>query len=497
MKLIVKAMTIVLLCVGGATQGQGHKSHWVFGDGFHVEFSEAGPSVLPSIEEYIGNEGVSCISDKTGILLYYSNVVNLWNRNFEPLFNSDTFPGFGVPPVSSKASGSLFLTWPGDSSERYVAFLAMNDVNDKLYLSKIDRLLDSGLGGIIDSIKYMQVWSQPIAEQLNAVKHANGRDWWIVARRGATSVSNEFILALLTPEGIAAEGLRETGYFGNFQGTMAFSRSGDMMAVATSRGTCVASPSAIALYHFDRCEGNFEFLDTLVTRNCGQSAYGITFSPDANRIYYSLIGKSMLYQATLVGGQLVDTLIFDLKGSTSFGIEGGNLAIGEDDKIYINFRRALPSFDFDTLSQCLGVVHNPNAFGLECQFDTFGLYLGGPFNVGYSLPTFANYDLGPLVGSPCDSLSPPQDTTQTSISPVLPPQQEWSITPSISGGWYQVNSTQEGWLLVHDLVGREVVREWFSGTTPFDLDGLPAGMYVAAVMVDGAMQGKVHKLLKQ
>jgi len=165
------ALAAVLLCLGGATQGQGHAAHWIFGNGFHLEFNDAGPTVLPGVEDYFSQEGGSCISDKEGNLLYCSNDVKIWNRNFLPLFNSDTFPALDVPPSSSKANGSLFLRWPGDSSGRYAAFFAMNDADDKVYLSKIDRLLAGGLGGIVDSFRYESVWDEPVAEQLNAVMH--------------------------------------------------------------------------------------------------------------------------------------------------------------------------------------------------------------------------------------------------------------------------------------------------------------------------------------
>ena len=216
-KIISYAFIFLMLCFGRASQGQGHASHWVFGNGNHLEFDEGGPAVLPKIENYLGYEGVASISDREGNLLYYSNVVRIWNRNFQPLFNSDTFPALDLPPASSKANGSLFLPWPGDSADRYVAFLAMNDADDKLYISKIDGDLDAGLGGIVDSFRYRELWDVPIAEHLNAVRHANGRDWWIVGKRGAMSHSSEFLLALLTPQGIDTTFIRDGSYLSILQ----------------------------------------------------------------------------------------------------------------------------------------------------------------------------------------------------------------------------------------------------------------------------------------
>jgi len=81
--------------------------------------------------------------------------------------------------------------------------------------------------------------------------------------------------------------------------------------------------------------------------------------------------------------------------------------------------------------------------------DTFRLNLG-KWNYTASLPNFANYDLGPLVGSHCDTLSP-QDTTQTGLIHHPPPSENWSVFPSTSTGFSTLQSEQAGWLIVHDL----------------------------------------------
>ena len=99
------------------------------------------------------------------------------------------------------------------------------------------------------------------------------------------------------------------------------------------------------------------------------------------------------------------------------------------------------------------------------------------WNYTYSLPNFANYDLGPLVGSPCDTLSPP-DTTQTAIPVFLEDQLAFSVFPTISDGVFQVQSSISGSLHVVDLYGREWLTVQIKERESFELKGAPAGMYL-------------------
>src|SRR5690606_3243059 len=48
------------------------------------------------------------------------------------------------------------------------------------------------------------------------------------------------------------------------------------------------------------------------------------------------------------------------------------------------------------------IIHNPNEQGDACNFELFGFYMITYISRG--LPTFPYYRLGPLDGSPCDTL---------------------------------------------------------------------------------------------
>ena len=102
---------VFLLIQSGAT-AQGRTANWIFGDGYHIKYADGEPEVLPFIPGFTAFEGASCISDKNGNLLFYSNTIRIWNANFEPLWNSDTLPALARPPSSSKTNGSMILPWP-------------------------------------------------------------------------------------------------------------------------------------------------------------------------------------------------------------------------------------------------------------------------------------------------------------------------------------------------------------------------------------------------
>ncbi|MBL7797935.1 MAG: PKD domain-containing protein [Saprospiraceae bacterium] len=53
-------------------------------------------------------------------------------------------------------------------------------------------------------------------------------------------------------------------------------------------------------------------------------------------------------------------------------------------------------------TQYLHVIHNPDVAGTDCQYQQHGIRLL-KYN-DFSLPNFPNYRLGPLDGSPCDTL---------------------------------------------------------------------------------------------
>ncbi|MBI1191783.1 MAG: hypothetical protein GC205_01225 [Bacteroidetes bacterium] len=472
-------------------QAQGRTANWIFGDGYHIKYTDGVPEVMPFVESFRANEAATCISDTGGTLLFFSNSSQLWNRNFQPLWNSDTLSSVG----GTKTNGTIILPWPGDEHDTYFIHFYIDGSDSKLYYNKVNINLDGGLGGVVPEQKQVLVWDHPVCEQLSAVRHANGRDWWVISRKGLWE-STHFDLLLLTPAGIVQMHPQFSGYRGGFGGEMTISRYGSLLAIATTDDLCFPNPPTIALYDFDRCTGEIQLRDTLLIRECHNNSYGLAFSASGSKLYYSLSNRFQLYQIETSHDVLVDSLILKLAGPSFSLMYTAQLELAVNGQIVLGVVRLSPTSGTDGFADHLIVIREPELEGIACYVDTFGIYLNGRENSSYSLPNFANYDLGPIVGSPCDTLSP-QDTTLTSLHHPPIETLSWSINPSIGSGSFTVTGGPSSWLVVHDLYGREVLRLCHEGSTPFDLMAQPAGVYLVYLRAADGTQTLPRKIVRQ
>ena len=69
---------------------------------------------------------------------------------------------------------------PANDSTYYLFSIGVTSIFG-LYYSIIDMRLNNGLGAVVS--KNIQLQSFPMIDCLDAIKHANGRDWWIIFRQ--------------------------------------------------------------------------------------------------------------------------------------------------------------------------------------------------------------------------------------------------------------------------------------------------------------------------
>jgi PKD repeat protein len=222
-----------------------------------------------------------------------------------------------------------------------------------------------------------------------ANKHANGRDWWLIFKK---RTGNRLYKFLLDPTGISNQGFQDIGTPVERirHNEMVFNHDGSLLAQANPA-------EDLRLWDFDRCSGelsnprHYSHIDTADTGNSIVSG-GMAISHDGRYLYRgnSLINYQYDLQATDIGGSL--TVVAEYENSSPMYL-GGEMELGSDGRIYIK-----PA---NGTAYRMHVITHPERPQAACGFERDYHY----FPKGFAaMPMFPNYRLGPIDGSPCDTL---------------------------------------------------------------------------------------------
>ncbi len=267
---------------GGYAEGAGP----AFG-GNKTLFDQSGATFSVAETHFLYQEaGVATITDAQDSIFAYTNGWRFNNAAHLPMLNGD-----GLNPTTAVATdggarapySQLIVPWPAHPD----SFLLFHNVPDafwpvsnnlyssKLYYSVIVQGLDGDTLAGISSKNNVLLMEPVLVGGLGVVKHANGRDWWLLSHG---MMNDEFVLFLLSPSGIDGPFYQAIGAVmeGSAPGAI-FSMKGDRLAY----GQFV---SGLDIYDFDRCTGilsnrrNVNFTEQATFR-VGQ------FSPDGSKIY--------------------------------------------------------------------------------------------------------------------------------------------------------------------------------------------------------------------
>jgi hypothetical protein len=302
---------LVLLLTTPKAQAQSEANVWYFGDQVGIDFNQPVPVYLAD-GQMTSWEGTASIADARGNLLFYTNGVDVWNRNHVAMPN-----GNGLKGHLSSSQSALIVPKPGDQSTYYVFTTDeggyYDPPNDGLHYSEVSLCLADGLGDVVDDRKNIQL-HQNTTEKLTATRHQNGIDYWVLAHEMG---SNRFLAYLITRDGvqsqpvISAAGMshphnynpnaHEFEYPVYSVGPMKLSVDGRRLGVA------VTVMNYLAVFDFNPATGKVSNEVTLV--NGEIPVYSFEFSPDGSKLY-TIRYEPFLYE----GG---NTLIyqFDLNAS--------------------------------------------------------------------------------------------------------------------------------------------------------------------------------------
>ena len=195
-KMIRKTLILIVCLSAFAQQLAAQKPDfvWPLGTGAGIDFNSGvgEPYEDDHLFLYITN---TSISDANGELLFYSNGVQVVNAQHEVFSNgSGLSPGTftdifdaGMPIPQ----GALIIPDPGNWQRYYLFHLNLSleipgsFLPDKLFYSVIDMSLDNGLGNITSEKNIEIIQDSLVNGRLTAVRHGNGRDWWVLFHREA------------------------------------------------------------------------------------------------------------------------------------------------------------------------------------------------------------------------------------------------------------------------------------------------------------------------
>ncbi|MEX1188561.1 MAG: gliding motility-associated C-terminal domain-containing protein [Bacteroidia bacterium] len=337
---------------------QQEANNWYFGTNAGVSFASGNP-VQVGDGMLNSAEGVASLSDQFGNLLFYTDGVTVYNANHLPMPN-----GTGLFGGTSSSQSAVAIPVPG-SNQLYYLFTAQQDVFlEGIRFSVVDFTLDGGLGDIPVGQKNIQMLT-PATEKITAVRHCNGRDYWIIAHEW---LNNNFHAWLVSPGGISASPvISSVGAVHDVAviGCMKASPNGSNLALAVyDQG----GQHFIEMFDFNSSTGQ---ITNPLRKDLNGGAYGIEFSPLGQYLYYTSSTSQAsttisIMQMDLCAGSNAAILASSTEiGSTSDGFIR-SLQLGPDRKLY-----------FTRFGQNhIGVVPSPDLPAPSCGFIADGVNLG-------------------------------------------------------------------------------------------------------------------------
>jgi hypothetical protein len=347
--------------------------NWYFGRKAAITFNTPDRMPKPLNDSKINTlEGCASISDTSGNILFYTNGVFVYNKNGDVMPNGTELNGH-----YSSTQSALIVKRP-KSKNLYHIFTTdkgpyEGDSRHNLCVSLVDMNLDSGRGDV--TVKNYEIY-EPVIEKLTAIQHANGLDYWIIAR-GMND--NKFIISLLNEGGIVSTKTMEFGptYY-PFPASPEFSLGqlkanpkGNMLA------TVVYGANNVELYQFDNSTGLITSYQPIPVNEAVTALYGLEFSSNNKFLYVNnLYGRIYQYDVSQFDSSKIQKSMKIVFDSLDYSFQKfGQLQLAPNGKIYM-------ALSYDT---CLAVIHKPNVPSPFCRYSPKDVGLNGRLSL-FGLP---------------------------------------------------------------------------------------------------------------
>ncbi len=479
-----RLLLYLIILLANTSFGQGFYNHvWLTGNnpfaGFpngRITFDTTGYIHVPEMRKmsFKGTEATIC--DARGNFLMSTNGIWIANANNDTMLNgSGLNPGtgasswaFGLPMISN----AMFIPFPGDSGKYLLIHHSQEQFGPgypafQLYMTSIDISLDSGLGAV--TVKNEIILEDTLNWGIGAVKHANGRDWWIIMVEQA---STKIYKLLLTQFGVSVSTqlLSNAHYSWYNASQIPFNNSGDRFSYTANDS--ITQNSFIVTANFDRCTGNI-YNDTAIQLTFGNYLWGTVFSPSGKKHY--ACSSSRVFQID-TDSLTIDTVatydgFISPPNQSCCATSFWNMYLAANGKIYITSGSSV---------QHLHEMNYPDSAGVTCDVQQHALDLGSYLHLR-AVPNHPNYNLGPVVGSICDTLSvgltEPAHDFRFSISPN-------PVSDGVVKLTYLLPQNKAGVLEVFDLTGQRVYSQQLPPWSTLQFVQLPElsnGLYTCVI----------------
>ncbi|MBL0340459.1 MAG: hypothetical protein IPP71_05740 [Bacteroidetes bacterium] len=246
--ILVLGFSLLLFC-SFKSNAQNRNMVWTFGDSAGIDFTNI-QNPIPIATGIDGRGSCVSISDTSGKLLFYAATSNktfvpfpylgyVFDSTHVQMMNGDSIRGTGWYK-------ELVLIPMPDDSMKYYLFSAGVTSGPGFSYSIVDMNQNGGLGEVVQKNVLLQSFN--VVDGLSAVKHGNGRDWWVVIRN-ASMYSNQHYVFRVSPNGISTPFIQSVGSVNHTNsGRYEFSPDGSQLIYINLIGL-------MELYDFDRCTG--------------------------------------------------------------------------------------------------------------------------------------------------------------------------------------------------------------------------------------------------
>ncbi len=346
---------------------------WYFGEFAGLDFNSGEPRAIPG--RTWTPMGTSIYSDSSGNLLFYSDGIDLFNKNHQVMVNGSDLAG-GDYTVTQRV---LIVKKPNSDNVFYV-FIVGRGTNGPtglygLWYNIVDINGDNGLGVVIERDIFLSV-AYDAQEKLFAVKHENKEDIWIITRK---IKEDKFASFLLTASGLNTIPILSDAH------NMQHPANGDTrgyMKVSYNKKYLLSAyldsnPSfIIEVCKFDAVTGAIDFLYyemKLDEQGRKLKPFGIEFSPDSKYAYIAFTtfdDDVDIYQYDM---QYIENVgLFTQSAIKISSGPGQGLQLATDGKIYCSWPETIGGGSYHYIS----IIHKPWKRGIECDFEPDAIDLG-------------------------------------------------------------------------------------------------------------------------